>query len=48
MMEKIQKRIDELLEQSKFLHQRFFEEWIPMENRNFDTFQIQKSCNLII
>lgn len=25
-----------ILEQSSFLHQRFFEEWIPMEQRYFD------------
>ena len=37
-----------VLERPVFLHQRFFEEWIPMENRYFDTFQVQKSCNLII
>ena len=41
-------QLQRVLERPQFLHQRFFEEWIPMENRYFDTFQVQKSCNLII
>ena len=27
-----------ILDRPEFLHKRFFEEWIPMENRYFDTF----------
>ena len=26
-----------ILDRPEFLHKRFFEEWIPMENRYFDT-----------
>ena len=37
-----------VMERPEFLHQRFFEEWIPMETQYFDTFQIQTSCDLII
>ena len=29
-----------ILERPSFLHKRFFEEWIPMENRYFDGFAI--------
>ena len=28
-----------ILERPTFLHKRFFEEWIPMENRYFETFR---------
>ena len=35
-----------ILERPAFLHRQFFEEWIPMENRYFDTFQIQQTCDL--
>ena len=37
-----------ILERPAFLHRRFFEEWIPMENRYFEQLQIQKSCDLIL
>lgn len=30
------------------LQQRFFDEWIPMEGRYFDTFQIPRSSDLIL
>ena len=30
-----------ILERPSFLHKRFFEEWIPMENRYFDALQEQ-------
>ena len=30
-----------ILERPAFLHKRFFEEWIPMENRYFDALQGQ-------
>lgn len=33
--EEIQRR--RILDRPEFLHKRFFEEWIPMENRYFDT-----------
>ncbi len=31
-----------------FLHQRFFDEWIPMENRYFDGFAIANGCDVVI
>jgi uridine kinase len=37
-----------ILERPAFLHKRFFEEWIPMENRYFDGFEIQAKCDLVI
>ena len=40
-----QKRI---LERPVFLHKRFFEEWIPMENRYFEVFRIIDQANLIL
>ena len=30
------------------VHQRFFEEWIPMEKRYFDHFQISARCDLCL
>ena len=40
-----QKRI---LERPAFLHKRFFEEWIPMENRYFDGFAISANSHITI
>ena len=37
-----------ILERPEFLHQRFFEEWIPMENRYFDCFRIKEAADLIL
>ena len=37
-----------ILERPAFLHQRFFEMWIPMENRYLDAFNIQHQCDLIL
>ena len=37
-----------ILERPAFLHKRFFEEWIPMENRYFDGFRIAEKCDLVI
>ena len=37
-----------ILERPAFLHQRFFEMWIPMENRYLDAFQIENRCDLIL
>ena len=31
---------ERIMQRPKFLHKRFFEEWIPMENRYFDSFTI--------
>lgn len=36
-----------ILKRPAFLHRRFFEEWIPMEQSYFDHFQIRHSCSLI-
>ena len=37
-----------ILERPSFLHKRFFEEWIPMENRYFDGFAIPSEAGFII
>ena len=35
-----------ILRRPAFLHRRFFEEWIPMENTYFGHFQIPDQCDL--
>ena len=37
-----------ILERSTSLHKRFFEEWIPMENRYLDKLQILQNTDLIL
>ena len=37
-----------ILERPVFLHKRFFEEWIPMENRYYEVFRIIDQANLIL
>ena len=37
-----------ILERPSFLHKRFFEEWIPMENRYFDGFAIPSKADIIL
>lgn len=37
-----------ILERPAFLHKRFFEEWIPMEQRYFDGFKIYHRCDILI
>ena len=37
-----------ILERPAFLHKRFFEEWIPMENRYFEGFAISEKCHIIL
>ena len=37
-----------VLQRPEVLHQRFFEEWIPMENRYFAEFQIADQCDVVI
>ena len=39
---------ERIRERPAFLHKRFFEEWIPMENRYFDGFDIPSKSDLII
>ena len=37
-----------ILQRPSFLHKRFFEEWIPMENRYFDGFTIPGKADIIL
>ena len=37
-----------ILQRPSFLHQRFFEEWIPMEERYFEHFQIRQQCDYVL
>lgn len=37
-----------ILERPHFLHERFFTEWIPMEQRYFDGFRIPEKCDLCV
>ena len=37
-----------ILERPAFLHKRFFEEWIPMENRYFEAFRISDRSEIIL
>lgn len=36
-----------ILQRPAFLHKRFFEEWIPMENRYLHTFRIPENSHLV-
>ena len=36
-----------VLQRPQFLHQRFFEEWIPMENQYFEIFQLTDKCDVV-
>ena len=40
-------RRQRIMERPPFLHQRFFEEWIPMEQKYFDFFSIENKADLI-
>ena len=37
-----------ILERPAFLHQRFFQEWIPMEDRYFEAFRISEQADLVL
>jgi len=37
-----------ILKRPEFLHKRFFEEWIPMEERYFEGFDISKKCDIVL
>ena len=37
-----------ILQRPPHLHRRFFEEWIPMEERYFSAFSIASACDLIL
>ena len=39
---------ERILQRPAFLHQRFFEEWIPMEQQYFETFSIGPQSHLIL
>ena len=41
-------RRQRILQRPAFLHRRFFEEWIPMEERYFEEFSIAAGCDLIL
>ena len=36
-----------ILERPAFLHRRFFEEWIPMEQLYFSYFNIRQTCDIV-
>ena len=36
-----------ILERPAFVHQRFFEEWIPMENRYFSGLSVAENCDMV-
>lgn len=38
---------ERILQRPAFLHKRFFEEWIPMEQRYFDGFSVAENCDII-
>lgn len=37
-----------ILQRPSFLHKRFFEEWIPMENRYFNVWKIRDKADIIL
>jgi len=37
-----------ILERPAFLHKRFFEEWIPIENCYFDCLEISEKCDIVL
>lgn len=39
---------ERILQRPAFLHQKFFELWIPMENRYLETFSIREKCDLVL
>lgn len=41
-------REQRILQRPSFLHRRFFEEWIPMEQRYFDAFAIEEKADLSV
>ena len=38
---------ERILQRPVFLHKRFFEEWIPMENQYFNIFKISEECQIV-
>ena len=41
-------RRDRILQRPEFLHKRFFEEWIPMEQMYFNSSRITERCDMIL
>ncbi|MBQ4051697.1 MAG: uridine kinase, partial [Oscillospiraceae bacterium] len=41
-------RGERILARPAFLHERFFNEWIPMEQLYFDTFSVASRCDLVL
>lgn len=41
-------RRERILKRPAFLHQRFFEEWIPMEQRYFEHFSIREKADFVL
>lgn len=41
-------RQQRILQRPAFLHRRFFDEWIPMEQRYFEAFSIQENSDLVL
>ena len=39
---------ERIMQRPEFLHKRFFEEWIPMENRYFEVFKISDQSEIIL
>ena len=39
---------ERILQRPAVLHRRFFEEWIPMENRYFQCWKIEEICDLVL
>ena len=44
----VQLQRQRVLERPAFLHNRFFDEWIPMENRYFEELEIRKKADIIL
>ena len=43
-----QLRAERIMKRPAFLHKRFFEEWIPMEQQYFKTFSIGEKSHLAL
>jgi len=42
-----ERRKERILARPAFLHRRFFEEWIPMEQHYFEAFSIEAGCHIL-
>ena len=43
-----EKQKQRILQRPAFLHQRFFEQWIPMEQNYFSHFEIREKCDICL